>query len=255
MNDVQWLQFVKGEARFGLMDAIKYCADNGINPIKDHIDIYFTDRNILKNGDILYTDGTFAHELSEAKKAIAKIVLTETTEYEKTQGWTHGYIISFELASKNITNENNTPKFNNRSKWDKQFMWSKLTEDLPFPHSHYSIDDLKHWNEIDKIESEQFVKISKYNEFPAFNAVKQYHIKMPLSNTSGWLLPNIHQIMKIHTIGRYLYSPHYMEDVFDFWTSSQMDKDNAVSYSTIGFDDITYSNKTYLKGVLPIAAF
>lgn len=256
MNDFQWRQFVKGEARWGLMDAIRFCADNGINPIEDHIDIYFVDRNKLKFGDILYEDGSFAHEQSESKKAIAEIILTETTDYEKSQGWNHGYIIPFELAKRTNININNTNTnsiiYRNQ---DKLFMWAKITEDLPFPHSHYSIDDLNHWDEIDKIESEQFITILKYKEFPAFNAVRQYHIKMPLSNTSGWLLPSIHQITKIHMMGRRMCSSNKIFDPFEFWTSSQMDKDNAISYNLQKYRCVTYDNKNSLKGVLPIAVF
>ena len=96
ISDAQWLQFVKSEARFGLIDAVKYCADNGINPIDDHFDIYFTDKSLLRNYDFVYEDGTYAHEESKTKKAIARIQLSETSEYEKSQGWIHGYLIPLE---------------------------------------------------------------------------------------------------------------------------------------------------------------
>ena len=96
MSDAQWLHFVKDEAKYGLMDAIQYCANNGINPIDDHFDIYFTDKSLLRNYDFVYEDGTYAHEESKTKKAIARIQLSETSEYEKSQGWIHGYLIPLE---------------------------------------------------------------------------------------------------------------------------------------------------------------
>ena len=38
-----------------------------------------TDKNNIRTGDFLYSDGTFAHERSKAKQIVAKVDITETT--------------------------------------------------------------------------------------------------------------------------------------------------------------------------------
>ena len=266
MNDVQWLQFVKGEARYGLMDAIKYCADNRINPMESHIDIYFTDKNQIKDGDYLYKDGTFSHESSTSKDLIARVYLMKTTEYERSQGWTHGYIIPFENAKSNVTPapySNAVPITYISLMEDQLYEWSQKCEDLPFPHSHYSIDDLKHWNEIDKIESEHFITIpdSDCQKYPAFNAVKQYQIKMPLSYASNWFIPSVIHVKRFAL--RCIYG-QYFGGSHCYWTSSQSDANNAISftcwYDSKGYkkgkkDNFSCVNKTEKLLVLPIAVF
>ena len=224
ISDAQWLQFVKSEARFGLIDAIKYCAENGINPIEDHIDIYFTDRNLLKNYDILYADGSFAHEVSKSKEKIGRVYLTDTSEYEKSQGWTHGYIVCDEYA-KILFNKN-------------YCQWSTQNDDLPFPHTHYTIDDLSHWNELKTVESEQFITIDKYEDYPVFNVVHNIIPPIPLTGTSGWFVPSIHTCKRIRDIRT--------------WTSSQADSDHAIFCSGWMFN---WQKKTDKERVIPVAAF
>ena len=238
INNAQWRQFVKGEARYGLMEAIKYCADNGINPIDDHFDIYFVDKNQLRNGDYLFEDGPFSHEKGSAKKAIAKIFLMETSEYEKSQGWTNGYIIPFETAK-----SNDGYFLNGRH----LFGWSLERIDLPFPHSHYTMDDLNHWKDIRKIESEHYIKTIDYKKYPAFEAVKNYWVRIPILETSPWFLPSIHHLKKLSLTFMF-------GDVLGYWTSSQADKDNAISFysSRLAFK---CEDKSEKKNVLPIAAF
>lgn len=250
MSDAQWQQFVKGEARFGLIEAIKYCADNGINPIDDHFDIYFVDKNLLETGDFLYEDGTFAHEDSTTKKVIARIIIVATSDYEQSQGWTHGYIIPVSPICHGCIFDNK------RSLLTTQFLelwWSKQRDDLSFPHSHYTQDDLNHWDKINTIESEHFISINDYDLFPAFGVVAELNSKIPvpISNTSNWVLPSVHQLKRI-TI------PLKMYLGFDFynciWTSSQSDGDNAISYSFY-WRRFVCDDKKHKNMVLPIAAF
>lgn len=257
INDVQWLQFVKSEARFGLMDAIRYCADNGINPVEDHIDIYFTDKDKVINGDYLYEDGTFAHENSKTKKAIAKIVIAETSEYEKSLGWTHGYIIR--LAPFGVNTDSNL-LFSNIP----DFAWSSSRNDLPFPHSHYTLDDIKHWDEIEKVESEHFISISDSQLFPAFGAVERCNQRnpLPLSINSKWFLPSIHTIKRLGNNVIWMRTSASLR----LWTSSQCDENHAISYdphqvllgttSTILKNEgFYYENKYKNLPVYPVAAF
>lgn len=235
MNDAQWLQFVKGEARYGLMEAIKYCADHGINPIEDHFDIFFVDRQELKYGDYIYADGTFAHERSKAKKVVARVLLGETSEYEKSQGWNHGYIVPLESV-----------KYSTYASLaaSNKFSWSREKVDLPFPHSHYTNDDLNHWREINVIESEHFISISNIDLYPAFNAVRNYQHICPVTNSSGWFLPSVHHIKRI---GDSLYFPPLF-----IWTSSQAGTYEAISC----FGSRLFIEPKFKENyVIPIAAF
>ena len=224
ISNAQWLQFVKNEARCGLLDAIQYCANNGINPIENHIDIYFTDRNLLKNYDILYSDGSFAHEDSKSKEKIGSVYLTDTSDYEKSQGWTHGYIVA-DGNAKFLFNKN-------------YCQWSTKNEDLPFPHTHYTVDDISHWNELKTIESEQFIKIDNYDDYPVFNAVHNIIPPIPLNGTSGWFLPSIHTCKRLsHIIS---------------WTSTQADSEHALYCIGRSF---FIKRKTERESVIPVAAF
>lgn len=240
MNDAQWLHFVKGEARSGLIDAIRFCADYGINPVEYHTDIYFTDIKQLRGGDFLYDDGSFAHEKSGTKKIVANIVLTETSTFEKTQGWTHGYIIPLETADGIFGRK----KYSVGTMGEHLFKWSVVSRDLPFPHAHYTIDDLNHWSEMERIESEPYIRIQHYDDYPAFEAVKDFQIKMPLLNASPWFLPSIHCLKRIRRLP--------IRHINSIWTSTQADEMNAVCFSGM---DFRIERKTKGCLVLPIAAF
>lgn len=240
ITDDQWLQFVKSEARYGLIDAIRYCADNGINPIDNHIDIYFMDRNQLKTGDYLYEDGSFAHELSKTKLVIAKIVLVDTSKFEKSQGWTHGYIIPSQgcILNKEII----TAK------------WSIIKEDLSFPHSHYTTDDINHWDEIEKVESEHFIDYKHNGHYPVFEAIMLLNEKMsvPLGGASDWFLPSIHHIRRINGL-KDSYNIFLPFNCREMWTSSQSDKNKAICFDRLF--RLSCEDKAREKHVLPFAAF
>ena len=243
MTDVQWQQFVKGEARYGLVEAIQYCADNSINPIDNHFDIYFVDRKQLRNGDYLYEDGTFAHEYSTTKKAIARIALVSTSIYEQSQGWTHGYIIPLEALSRNNRIET--------SGYLSPLVWSTEHIDLPFPHSHYTIDDINHWDEISKIESEQYINIDNYELFPAFKIINTMNrlYPVPISNTSSWFMPSIHHFVRIVKS-----NSHLLPSSGGYWTSSQASMTRAISYNS-SHNRFELERKREEGSVLPIAAF
>lgn len=237
----QWLKLVKDEAIYGLNDAIMYCVNNGINPIDEHFDIFFIDYSELHYGDYLYSDGTFSHELSSSKKVVARVIKIETTKYEQSKGWNHGYLVPI--------------KEDGREKCS-QAVWSTENVDLPFPHSHYTADDINHWNEIKTIESEQYIIITDYNKYPAFKAINDFSLKIPISNTSGWFLPSIHWFKRCR--------PTSIISVGDFWTSSQADISKALfvgyhlssykhSYFTI--DSFEFADKNQIKKILPVAAF
>ena len=257
MSDIQWLQFVKDEARFGLIDAIKYCADNGINPIDKHIDIYFIDRELLQTGDILYEDGSFSHELSDTKKAFAHILLVQPSDYEISQGWSHGYIIPISPIYDGYKFVSQGRSFI-RTEWE----WSSKRDDLPFPHSHYTKDDINHYDRLDKVESEQFIQIKSFQDFPAFATIDKLNqvTPVPMSNTSNWFLPSIHTIKRIAS---YCY---WMWGGCRYWTSSQCDANNAISFdphlvfsnrNSILYknDGFYYEDKGKNLSIYPVAVF
>lgn len=222
ISEDKWLSMLKKEARNGSFEAIQFCAQYGIDPVENHVDIFFTDMKQLKDHDYLYEDGTFSHEYSSSKTAICEVILHKTTDYEQAMGWTHGYLVSLHCAKGN--HHISPSRYSNQ---DALFSWSKVNEDLPFPHSHFTIDDISHWNQVDKIRAEHLIQIQSYDLYPAFYAVKDYQIKMPLPNTSGWFLPSI---VLLKEIKPYFIFRNWSYNSSGMWTSSQSDKKNAICY-------------------------
>ncbi len=253
ITDAQWMHTVKSEARAGIDDAIMFCADNGINPIDSHYDIFFVDISKVSSNDWLYEDGSFSHEESSVKKAIANIALVQTSDYEKKQGWTHGYIIPLENAQwKAGAKGLGLFGFIYKSQYEQCLAWSTQKDDLPFPHSHYTEDDLNHWYYANKVESEYLIKFNKQIEsFPAFMAVENFHVNLPLSNVSPWFLPSIHTIKRLESYRRlFTYGCH-------FWTSSQANASCAIGFQqgtgiNIKYEMFEKSERLFVK---PIAAF
>lgn len=247
--EAKWMSMLKKEARNGSFEAIQFCAQYGIDPIESHVDIFFTDLSQLKTGDFLYEDGTFAHENSRSKKAICKVLLTETSDYEKSMGWTHGYLLSlYSAKTKKIVNNSYRQEVG-------YFPWSTINEDLPFPHSHYTIDDLGHWEEVNKIRTEHLITINNYNQYPAFDAVKSFHINMPLPNASNWFLPSAENFIEMAFFFGMTIGVDWSH-TDSFWTSSQADKDHAILYGGMSFLGLQIAPKQerFVK-VVPIAAF
>ena len=249
ISKVLWHKLVKEEAMYGLDDAIMYCVQNGINPMEDHFDIYFTDKSQLRIGDYLYEDGTFSHELSTSKKIIAKVLIAETSDFEQKQGWTHGYLIA--------------ARADGRPCDSKMYMWCSENKDLLFPHAHYTINDINHFKELKVIESEHYIKIDDYLKFPAFAAVKNYQVKIPIASTSHWFLPSIHWFQRYsYYLTRFGYN--FIHSYGRYWTASQADSSNAVyveytsSSSKRGYfiwDHYGIASKNEVISILPVAAF
>lgn len=247
-ND-KWISILKKEARSGSFEALMYCANNGIDPVEEHINIFFVDRKQLQSGDFLYEDGTFSHERTESKKAVAMVVVTETSDFEKSQGWTNGYLVGLELLGMSIDNTHYGRPF---PKAGVQWATSKI--ELPFPHSHYTIDDITHWDKATKVYSEYLIKIddAHISEFPAFETVRTYKLHIPIPS-SGWFLPSA----TLLTSGKFengydnfFYRLHYST----VWTSSQADNVSALVVDTFSLRVSSYSKDSYHQ-VLPIAAF
>lgn len=242
ITEGQWLKIVKDEAMYGLNDAILYCVQHRINPMESHMDIYFIDKNMLKTGDFLYDDGTFAHELSSSKKVIAKVLLANTSDYEVSQGWKTGYLIPLREDGNAFISD--------------YYMWSTENEDLPFPFSHYTFDDINHFNDVKTIESEHYISINNYNHFPAFKAAKDFPVKIPISGSSQWFIPSIHGFKRIGIAFNWRDNFVYWHGG-DYWTSSQADSTNAIHVMTSNATGYVFrrAEKSAKKLILPIAAF
>lgn len=261
ITENQWLSFVKKEAIYGLNEAIEYCAANGINPIEQHVDVFFSDRNEIRDGDYLYIDGTISHEFTQSKKAIGEFHLMPTTDFEKRHGWNHGYIFAIENAKPPhiLSSKNGFLSYH------QGIQWSTETIELPFPHSHYTIDDLNHWDKAQKIDSECFISFQDINKYPAFDAVKKYQYDIPILGTSPWFIPSVILIKKfVKTIANKHRSYGNYFGNNEYWTSSQSDASNAISfrpsydpgrYGKGFYETFSISVKTEEKHVLPVAAF
>lgn len=255
ISEDKWLSMLKKEARNGSFEAIQFCAQFGIDPVENHVDIFFTDMKKLKTGDYLYEDGSFAHEYSNSKKAICLVVLTKTTDYEISNGWNHGYLLPLCAAkSHNTPTSYVTKGYNHVNGYDKEFyhyLWSTVNEDLSFPHSHFTIDDLAHWDQANKIKTDHLIKITDYDNYPAFKAIKNFQIRMPLKNASEWFLPSAVLLKELDFVP---INPFHLEWSGDsIWTSSQADKNNAIVYSR-GYIRIESKQAPFVQ-VVPIAAF
>lgn len=243
----KWLSMLKKEARNGSLDAVQFCAQYGIDPIENHVDIFFTDLNQLKTGDFLYEDGTFAHEFSKSKKAICLVVLTKTSDYEESMGWIHGYLVSLYIARAKKVSSNGTI-FDNT-----QFRWSTVNAELPFPHSHYTIDDISHWDKVEKIKIDNLLSVPNLRDYPAFQAATFFQVRLPLANTSKWFLPSAIIVKEIFALTKRLPLRGITEWFSEtLWTSSQSDWENAIEYNN---GKLHITRKWLTNVVVPVAAF
>jgi len=251
VSNAKWIAILKKEARAGSSEAIIYCAKHEIDPIDEHINIYFVDMKQLKNGDYLYDDGTFAHEYSESKRAICFVVLTETSDYEKSMGWTHGYFVSLF----NVKSDHNYRRMNRGGFYSHgdDFKWSLKNNDLPFPHSHFTVDDISHWDDASKIKTELLISFNDYNQYPVFKAVRDFQIKMPINSASPWFLPSV---ITLREIFLKVWNPRIDWHFAEIWTSSQADSNNAIIFRENGSSFWTrIESKQMLHPVVPICAF
>ena len=218
----RWIEFVRGKAAKGNVTALLYCALDGINP-QTHVDVFFDDFKNLKEGDYLFADGSFAHEWSELKELIGRVFSLSSSDIEKQYGWTHGRI----LGSPIIIQKNH---LGIEQKVYPSANWGEA-KDLPFPHTHYTSDDIKHFDKINSnLFSELLIKDQYTVSESAFNIARNWNKTIPIKNASKWYLPNWSQC---GLISRFY---HNLYDGSSIWTSSQGDKENAVLCDCGSFD-------------------
>ena len=233
-ND-RWTEFVREKAAKGNFVALTYCVQYGIDP-QSHIDIFFTDLSKVKLGDYLYEDGSFAHEESELKNVIGKVFSLTTSNIEKQFGWFHGRIFA-------TNGEFSKDSYYPNTIWGPQ-------KDLPFPHTHYTSDDLKHLNEINSDLFSELLITDLYDvPETAFYDVRHWKEKIPLPNASKWYLPNVIQAQLLDYHALSLHDTYY-----DIWTSSQGDECNGIRYDPkFRFTLLDYKSEKHYA--IPIFSF
>lgn len=214
----RWIEFVRNKAVKGNVTALIYCAQYGIDPQR-HVDVFFTDFSNIEKGDYLYEDGSFSHDESELKPIVGKVFSLEVSEVEKRNGWIHGRVVA--TTHWKDYGRRHFPKV----KWGEN-------RNLPFPHTHYSSDDLRH---LDSINSRLFSEllITDLYEIPgnAFYEARHFKFNIPLANASNWYLPNYIQARLLN------WNDFGIGDDEYIWTSSQGDQENAIMC------DLKYSSK------------
>jgi hypothetical protein len=124
------------------------------------------------------------------------------------------------------------------------------------------MDDINHWDEIDRIESEQYISINDFEDFPAFKAINMMNNihPIPISGTSDWLLPSIHHFKRVIKDYKYLIPSHIPQANMpiilgvEYWTSSQASEKYAISLNS-SYRRFGLRYKGSEGYVLPIAAF
>lgn len=155
-------------------------------------------------GDYYYTDGTYSHDKHPSKTVAGIVFSTETTEVEKSHGWTHGQIVATKVASS----------------W--QF---GPHEELPLPHK--SIDLYDSELIFDKNGYEYtYSGFTIQKKYEIFEAARTFNVPLPYGISSGWYVPTIGQILDIfkNLLGRDIketasgYSLSYksIEEMLDF---------------------------------------
>ena len=203
--------------------------------------MFFDDFKNLKEGDYLFADGSFAHERSELKELIGRVFSLSSSDIENQYGWTHGRI----LGSPIIIQKN---YLGIEQKVYPSANWGEA-KDLPFPHTHYTSDDIKHFDKINSnLFSELLIKDQYTVSESAFNIARNWNRTIPIKNASKWYLPNWSQCGLI--------SRFYLDsDVSSIWTSSQGDKENAVLYYCGSLAFYSLKNKSNKHIVVPIFSF
>lgn len=205
IDKTRWTDFVRQKASKGIYTALLYCAHLGIDP-QEHLDIFFRDYSEVRIGDYLYEDGSFAHEQSKLKIPIGLVFSLETSDIEKQQGWRHGRI----AASEGIQWPSH--QYYPKSKWGKSI-------DYPFPHTHFTKDEIGHLYELKSLYSELLIEDLYKEPNNAFYTARHWKINIPLQNTSKWYLPNHEQAVQMARSNLSCYS---------MWTSSQCNQEEAI---------------------------
>lgn len=231
-------------ARDGDKDAILYCAQHKIDPFNSDSNFLF-DYKEIKIGDWFYEDGSFSHEKSDLKKCVGLVFSLNTSPLEQAEGWTHGLIVSIKSV--------------------KEREWGDCEEELPYPHTHYSAQDMENLEKAPKLFKDYKTEfLLRDSNLSAFKAARRCRLPLPENLTSGWFLPSITQLEQIvcnlsgDMITKLSMSCGHTGHIW--WSSSQSNANEACYiYISVHNGETSYSfgtsRKIFPYDIRPIAAF
>lgn len=85
-------------------------------------------------GDYYYEDGTISSKLLSDKKCVGIVYSLETSDFEKSEGFTHGHIVAIEDASKE---KNEWDRLNEDKDWIPNYTWENRREALSDKSGYY----------------------------------------------------------------------------------------------------------------------
>lgn len=134
--------------------------------------LFFTDYSNVKIGDFFYEDGSFSHIKAENKMCVGIVFSLNTSEEEKSHGWTHGQIMS-----------NSKSKYVHGRKIYKTDALIKYGTPQIATNNGYKIahDDVVFQNK----------------DYTPFLDASDNQIPLPSGRTSGWYLPCMSQLYEI----------------------------------------------------------
>ena len=231
-------------AREGDKDAVLYCAQHKINPFNSDPNFFF-DYSKIGIGDWFYEDGSYSHGKSDLKKCVGVVFALNTSPLEKAEGWSHGLIVAIKSV--------------------KEREWGESEEELPYPHTHYSSQDMDNLEKAPHLFKDyQTEFLLRDSNISAFKAAKKCRLPLPDKRTSGWFLPSISQLKQIacnlsgDMITKISMSCGHMGHIW--WSSSQSNANEACYiYLSLYNGKTSFSFGTSCKSstydIRPIAAF
>lgn len=230
------------KAREGDKKSILYCVEKKIDPFNYDSDFFFN-YNEIKIGDWFYDDGSFSRRRSDLKNCVGVVFSLMTSQFEKSDGWSHGLIVAIRDAAERE--------------------WGKYG-DLPYPHTHYTNSDLVKLKENPHLfEDYQTEYLIKDSDIETFKVARNFGLGLPKGKTSGWYLPSISQLHQIATnLSPETLSRISMNGDKLYLSSSQSNANEVcVCYLSKDIDGKTYysidtsDKQCPLRNVRPIAAF
>lgn len=149
-------------------------------------------------GDYYYTDGTYSHEKDPSKTVAGIVFSTETTEVEKSHGWTHGQIVATKFARYMVWRTEKYGLFNLKERSvqeeDDSFIWGP---DLLLPNPHKCFSQKETYQMLNDRDGYIYTYSGLTNDesYELFNAARNFSTPLPLGKTSGWYVPAVGQII------------------------------------------------------------
>lgn len=149
-------------------------------------------------GDYYYTDGTYSHEKDSSKTVAGIVFSTETTDVEKSHGWTHGQIVATRFARYMVWRTEKYGLFNLKERSVRRetdfFKWGPSLV-LPNPHTCFSQKETHLMREDKDGYIYTYSGLTNDESYELFNAARNYPTPLPKGKTSGWYVPAVGQII------------------------------------------------------------